>query len=625
MRHPAQLPVWSSLATVLVIGLALLINLGLSPWIGVNVYPLFLLAVLVGAWFGGMTQGLMATIVSCLVILAFFRHPGGSPGFDSALALRVSLFLLAAIPVCLLVVAFRRADEARRVSERDYRLMVENVCDYAIFLLDLEGQVSTWNEGAERLLGYRDEEILGQHFAVLFPPEAIEAGGPQWEMETASRVGRADDERWHVRKDGSRFWASGVLTAVWDERAQLRGFVKVMRDITLRKEAEDERKELLAREQRARAESEAASRVKDRFLAALSHELRTPLTPVLMTVSALEDDPAIPENHRGDLAMIRRNVELEARLIDDLLDLTRVAEGKLKLENSLVNVHDLIRHAIGICRRELEAKGLEFAFRPVAERYCVRGDPARLQQVLWNLLKNAVKFTPPCGRITVTTADAEGSRLRVEVVDTGIGIPADMLPRIFDAFEQGDPAITHRFGGLGLGLAISKALVEAHGGLLTAASEGQDWGSTFSLLLGDAEAPTDEACVSPDLESRPVGGHLRILLVEDHEDTRAILGRTLERSGHDVTTAGTVASAIEAAATGPFDLLISDVGLPDGSGVDLMRRLQPLPGIALTGFGMATDIARCREAGFRAHLTKPIDPTELGKAIQLVAGHNKMS
>jgi PAS domain S-box-containing protein len=606
-------------ATTLAVALALLLNLLLRPWIGANTFPLFLAAVGVAAWYGGPALGFAAAILSALVIRYVFIEPTSSFALTWDDALRLGVFLLASALVSWLADAFRRAREARQISERDYRLMVEHVRDYAIFLLDPAGRVASWNDGAERLLGYADREILGSPFEVLFPPEAVAEGGPRWEMETALRDGRADDERWHVRKDGSQFWASGVLTAVPEDDGRLRGFVKVMRDLTERKQAEDERDELLVRERQARAELEAVSRAKDRFLAALSHELRTPLTPVLMAVSALESDPDTPEALRGELGMVRRNVEMEARLIDDLLDLTRIAQGKLDLKPSLVDMHALVREAIGICRRELEAKPLDFSFRAEAGRYCVQGDGARLQQVIWNLLRNAVKFTPPGGCILVTTTDREGDRLRVEVADTGIGIPAEVLPRIFDAFEQGDPAITHQFGGLGLGLAISRGLVEAHGGTLTASSPGKDRGSTFTVELAGAREPEDSGCTPPCAEDGGPARSLRILLVDDHPDTLGTLARMLRRAGHEVTTAISVASALEAASTGPYDLLISDVGLPDGSGVDLMRRLHPLPGIALTGYGMESDIAKSREAGFLAHLTKPVDPGRLEGLIRQVS------
>jgi len=285
-----------------------------------------------------------------------------------------------------------------------------------------------------------------------------------------------------------------------------------------------------------------------------------------------------------------------------------------------VDAHSLIHHAVNICRADVEAKGLGLTLDLRARRNCVPGDAARLQQVLWNLVKNAVKFTPQGGSITVRTEDAEGDRLILRVIDTGIGISLDVLPRLFAAFEQGGRETTQQFGGLGLGLAISKALVEAHGGTLTAQSDGRDTGATFSVELGGAESPTQPCGDSPRVDGR--NGHtksLRILLVEDHKDTSRIMARMLNLTGHEVTTAEDIASAVDVATAKPFDLVISDLGLPDGSGLDLMQRLRPMTGIALTGYGMEADIAKCREAGFAAHLTKPIEFAKLSELIQQVA------
>ncbi|QDV35302.1 ATP-binding protein [Tautonia plasticadhaerens] len=617
MPIPSRPPFRTHGVMLLAVGTATLFSFLLTPLIGANTFPIFLVAVCVAAWVGGMIESLTATALSALAILFLFIEPAGSFAVTPGVALRLAAFGLAAGLIGSLTVAFRRTEEARRERERDFFLMVDNVRDFAIFTLHPDGRVATWNEGAEHLLGYRDPEIIGRPFAAIFPPESAEEG-PRWELEVARREGRADDERWHVKKDGTRFWASGVLTAIRDDVGRLMGYTKVLRDVTERRRAEVERAELLERERRARAEVEALSRSKDRFLAALSHELRTPLTPVLMAASALEDDPSVPDGAKADLAMISRNVAMEARLIDDLLDLTRIDQGKLGLRREVVDVHALIEQAIGICRREIEAKDLEFAFEPRAANYCVPGDGSRLQQIAWNLLKNAVKFTPPGGHIAVKTDDTGDGRLRVEVRDTGIGIPEEVLTRIFDAFEQGDPEVTHRFGGLGLGLAISRALAEAHGGTLTAASEGVGAGSTFILELVEAAPPSDEECESPVVSEEHPLRPLRILLVEDNGDTARITARMLAASGHTVTTAGSVAEAL--ASGGAHDLLISDLGLPDGSGIDVLRRFHPLPSIALTGYGMEADLRETREAGFTLHLTKPVDFDQLEGAIRRVAG-----
>jgi signal transduction histidine kinase len=383
-------------------------------------------------------------------------------------------------------------------------------------------------------------------------------------------------------------------------------------------------RDLLAGERAARAEADAANHAKDQFLAVLSHELRTPLSPVVLSVAAMESDPGLPPPYREELAMIRRNVELEARLIDDLLDLSRVTNGKLRLQMQPTGVHDLLRHVFQICASDLEAKQLRLTSDFTAGDDRVTADPARLQQVFWNLLKNAIKFTPEGGRIAVRSravgGDLGDGRLAVEVEDSGIGIAADVLPRVFDAFQQGEAKASWQSGGLGLGLAISKAVVEMHGGTIRAASAGPAQGAC--LLV---EIPTAAPAVAAERAARPPERTVerarkpRLLLVEDHEDTARTLARLLRFSGYRVRTAATVAQALEAAAAGRFDLLVSDLGLPDASGYDLMRQVRQLygtPGIALSGYGMEEDVQKSMEAGFLDHLIKPINLDQLKATIQ---------
>ena len=357
---------------------------------------------------------------------------------------------------------------------------------------------------------------------------------------------------------------------------------------------------------------------KDQFLAMLSHELRTPLTPVLASAVALENEPDLSENVHESLQMIRRNVELEARLIDDLLDLTRIDKGKIQLSFEVVNAHALLQNALEICQAEIDRKHLTPRLDLAAEKVYLRADPARLQQIFWNLINNAVKFTARDGQISICTNDDTGDRLRIEIADTGLGIEPESLPKIFDAFEQGGRT---QLGGLGLGLAISKRLVEAHSGTITAESAGRNKGAKFTLIFPvcekvDAQAPL---AVSPRAAHHRA---MRVLLVEDHEDTKQSLTKLLRLRGYHVESASNVQSALDLIAQDQFDVLISDLGLPDGSGIDLIRRVQsdrPVLGIALTGFGMEEDIRKSREAGFKHHLVKPIDLNKLDSIIQEVA------
>jgi signal transduction histidine kinase len=378
-------------------------------------------------------------------------------------------------------------------------------------------------------------------------------------------------------------------------------------------------------------EAEAASRAKDHFIATLSHELRTPLTPVLALVSALQRDGRLPQDVQEDMATIFRNIELEARLIDDMLDITRIARGKLELQFETLDIRPIIEHAIKTCCAHEAAEKMILCHEELCPgEHVARVDAARLTQVFWNVLKNAIKFTPVGGQIFVRTRREEETSshsLVVEVEDTGIGIAPHILPRVFGAFQQGDRSITQQFGGLGLGLAISKAIVDAHGGSITAESAGLNQGAKFTVRLPLSHAATAAVVVEPAGHDRREPDHFseatqaHLLLVEDHPDTAHVMARMLRRAGFQVTAATTLAQAFaeteaarktvnDSGRTRPIRLVVSDLGLPDGSGYDLMRKLRAdyrLRGIALSGFGMEDDVRLAEEAGFARHLTKPVD------------------
>ncbi|HEY3204377.1 MAG TPA: MASE1 domain-containing protein [Thermoanaerobaculia bacterium] len=366
----------------------------------------------------------------------------------------------------------------------------------------------------------------------------------------------------------------------------------------------------------AMEEAEAASRAKDQFLAALSHELRTPLTPVLAFSSSLERNPELPTEARRQIEIVRRNAELEARLIDDLLDLTRIARGKLRLEPRPVEVAEALDHVVEICREEAAAKGVTLEGEIAAPGMRVRADPARLRQILWNVVKNAIKFTPAGGRILLRTLVPAPGRISVEVSDTGAGIDRSDIGRIFQPFQQTRP----QTGGLGLGLAISSALVEAHGGTLTAVSEGPGRGATFRIELDEAMDAEPSAQPARSVGLPPTAAGLRrVLLIEDHADTLVAARELLGELSCDVVSVGSVQEALAAAKTQSFDVVLSDLGLPDGSGLDLMRLLRDrygLAGIAVTGYGMEDDLQRSREAGFVDHLVKPITFQQLAGVIE---------
>jgi CheY-like chemotaxis protein len=407
----------------------------------------------------------------------------------------------------------------------------------------------------------------------------------------------------------------GSVAPLFNDQGKIRGVVGVCVDITGRKQAEEALR--------------ASNRRKDEFLAALSHELRTPLTPVLMAVSAVLENPPPAEEIRPILAMIRDNVELEARLIDDLLDVARITQGKMQLKQEVVDVHALIFRTLETCRDVIQTGRFHLALELMAAEHHAVADPVRLQQVFWNLIKNAAKFTPAGGTIAIrsrnepgTGPSSTGGCLIVEVSDTGVGIEPDALAKIFQVFEQGDSSFTRRFGGLGLGLSISQAVVHAHGGRLTAASAGKDRGASFTVSLSAGIAPAPEPSAPPPLGNQssrrtPV----RILLVEDNEDTLRYLAGALAKRRYTVRTAADLASARKLVASEDFDLVISDIGLPDGTGLDLMdeiKRTRGLPGIAISGFGSDEDIQMSKAAGFVEHLTKPITFQVLEEKIRQV-------
>lgn len=444
--------------------------------------------------------------------------------------------------------------------------------------------------------------------------------------ETVQRVrqpgstGRFDVEyRTIGLQDGRERWVAERGRAVRDPSGEITRFIGTMLDITDTKNAE-----ILL--QQAKRAAEEANQAKDQFLAMLSHELRTPLTPVLMTIAALRREPDLSDELRRDLEMLQRNVELEALLIDDLLDLTRISHGKLELHSDAVDVHNIIDHALSISAADLSAKNIHVTRRFEAREHHCWADPARLQQVFWNLVKNAAKFTPEGGRLDLSTKNNEAHQIVIEIADNGIGIHPDLLPRIFDAFEQGGRIVTRQFGGLGLGLAISKRVVDLHHGAIVARSAGPGQGATFAVTLSAMETSMLEGPVL-FLESEPaLASHVQILLVEDHKDTARVLIRILQNAGFEVSHAGTLAKARELSAGRRFDLVISDVGLPDGSGLDLMRHLretQGISGIALSGFGTDDDVAASTAAGFAEHVTKPVDWERLRNAIERLTPASK--
>ncbi|MDQ4122035.1 MAG: PAS domain-containing sensor histidine kinase [Acidobacteriota bacterium] len=356
---------------------------------------------------------------------------------------------------------------------------MENVEDYAVFVVDLDGNIVSWNPGVEKLLGYREDEIIGKKSAIIFTPEDIAAKAPEWELNTAFKEGRCEDVRWHIRKDGSRFWANGLMMLLKDESEQVRGFVKIMRDNSKHKEAEEERERLLESERAARAEAESATKAKDEFLAMVSHELRTPLNSIKGWSSILRQQPT-EEMVEKVTEIIERQCVEQAQIIEDLLDTARIASGKLNLNIKNVDLVKVINSAVDTVRPLAENKNVSLFVTIESETALIKGDEERLLQVVLNLLSNAVKFTRKSGRIAVELRQ-EGSSFTIIIKDNGIGIKPEFLPYIFERYAQADSLTRQQSGGLGIGLSLVRDLVEMHGGTVHAESEGEGKGATFTI------------------------------------------------------------------------------------------------------------------------------------------------
>src|SRR5688500_12411630 len=492
------------------------------------------------------------------------------------------------------------ADPLRAAAQARLAAIVES-SDDAIVSKNLDGVVMSWNNGAERIFGWTAAEVVGKPITIIIPPERLQEE-PQ--ILARLRAGERVDHFETVRmtKDGRRIDISVTISPIRDDSGRVIGASKIARDVTLQKRFQQEvvaAKEVADAARKAaevaKEEAEAASRAKDHFLSVLSHELRTPLTPVLGAISLIEADGSAPPQFLEQVRMIRRSVETEARLVDDLLDLTRIARGKVRLHFEVLDAHAAARGVLSMFQNELDARGYAVPVALRAKDHHVWADPGRFQQVLLNLVSNAVKFTPPDGEITLRSSSETG-RLTIEVIDSGVGMEPEVIPTLFDAFVQGERGVTRKFGGLGLGLSIVRSLVQMHGGTIAAHSEGKDRGSTFTLSMPTVEpprpqqqadfAPAGAAADGATGDRQATGGGYRVLLVEDHADTRDVLRRLLKSFGCAVTTAETVREAVELSQREQFDLLVSDIGLPDGSGTDVMRRLresQGVRGIALSG------------------------------------------
>lgn len=485
----------------------------------------------------------------------------------------------------------------------------------AVILTDTETRIIFLNDVAAELTGWTREEALGREcsrvFHIINQTNRKSVESPVDRVLRTGRVVGLANHTLLVRKDGSEVPIADSGAPVREPDGAVRGVVLVFRDFSKYKNVELELRS-------AKDRLETANQAKDDFLAALSHELRTPLTPVLATLSSWEANGTLPAPIAADVRMLSRNVRLEVRLIDDLLDLTRITRGEIALHREQVDAHALLAAVVETFRHPIEERQIRLGVRPAAERCFVEGDPARLQQVFWNILGNAVKFTPAGGRIEIVTTN-EGDDLRVTIADNGRGMSEETRQHLFRPFERPAERAGYQSGGLGIGLAISQNLMHAHHGEIEVRSSGLGLGTTFVVRL-PALATTTPAAVATREGGKadPAAPALSILLVEDHEDTAMVIGRIVGNMGHRVQTSHTVADALVRLRSGRFDLVLSDIGLPDGTGIELLaqaRKFCNIPTVALTGYGMENDLAKYRAAGFLHQLTKPIRFDQLEKLL----------
>jgi two-component system CheB/CheR fusion protein len=505
----------------------------------------------------------------------------------------------------------KAAEERLRASEQRMRLIAASTRDYAIASMDIEGVVISWNAGAERLFGYTEAEMIGQSAGILYPSEDREKGAFQDELQRAREHGRAEDDRWHIRKDGSRIFCSGITSPLIDQG--LCGYAKIARDLTDSKSSRERQEAKLAWEQHERIRAEEAARVRDQFFAVLSHELKQPLNLIQLSAEMMSRVPeaaALPVIARAT-STIKRMVQGQARIIDDLMDLSRLHTGKLTLEYTQLDLRERVSHVVQLMVVEAQQKGVLLDLEMDPEDFVIQGDVVRIEQIIWNLLSNALKFTPTDGKVHVQLK-RDGEFARLSITDTGRGIEPEFLPFIFDMFRQATSGSDRQFGGMGIGLALVKELVQSHGGSVEAISKGNAQGSAFTVLLPLATPKLSVQYFSA--QEAPTLAGKRILLVEDSVETLEALSDLLRAEGAEVTAALNAIQALEIAerATESYHLVISDLGMPGMDGYQLLKELRKrehlrsTPAIALSGFTRPSDVNRALEAGYDTHVRKPV-------------------
>jgi two-component system CheB/CheR fusion protein len=561
-----------------------------------------------------------------------FDRPDGSRGMLSASSTPVhdrSGKPFAVVATFFEITERRRTESMLSESEERFRLLVDGARDYALFMINADGRIATWNAGGERLLGYQEREIVGKPLATIFTPEDRKVGAAEAEMELADRDGQCVAQGWRLRKDGTRFWANGAMTRLdRDPNGKPRGFVTIVHDDT---DARSAAESLLRSKHNAdslRLTAETANRAKDDFVAMISHELRTPLSAILLWAKMLRAHPGSRAEIKDGLDIVVRSAISQQQLIDDLLDVSRMTSGKLRMSPRPTLLAKAVESAMQAILPIAEDRGISVTADLAADVGVVRADPERLQQVVWNLLNNAVKFTPSGGSAQVKL-ERLGRTVQITVSDTGIGISPEFLPHVFERFRQADPGPTRKHTGLGLGLTIARQLVELHGGTITATSEGEGKGSELivRLPLPALAIDADDTDAGTDIESQQTEGALtgvKILLVEDEPDTRDAVQVFLAQQGANVIPADSARSAFDLYVASRPELIISDIAMPNEDGYSLMQRIRaeektkaqtPVPALAMTALASKQDRQLAHDAGFDAHMTKPIDPDRLMQAL----------
>ncbi|MBK9038523.1 MAG: PAS domain S-box protein [Bdellovibrionales bacterium] len=513
-------------------------------------------------------------------------------------------------------------------SEEKYRTLVDTVRDYAIFMLSPDGEILSWNQGGENLTGYKEEEIVGKTNALFYSSEDVDRGLMQKELQQAKEKGRYEVENWRVRKDGSRYFANIITSAFHDSTGQLKGYIKIIRDISERKEVEKKRAELLIKEKKANL-------AKDEFLATLSHELRTPISIILSWAQMLQGGRLDAEKEKKAFEAIERSAKTQAQLIDDLLDISRIQAGKLSLRIQKVDLKKIISAVIDSTRNLAASKSIEIETTIDSSIKDIFADPTRLQQILWNLIVNAIKFSHKGGKIWILldlVNAPTGRHIQIEVKDNGQGIKSEFLSNIFERFMQVDSTSTRAYGGLGLGLglAIVRKLVEMHEGKVEAESAGENMGASFRVLIPEKVnviLAAKEAEIGAETEAEVTLEGLRVLLVDDEPTAREAFGLVLQKFGAQVKAVGSASEALGAIEEFMPDILVSDIAMPTEDGYGLIKKIRALnsrfaqiPALAFTAYAGRENVQRALSAGFQSHVAKPADGRKLALAISRLAG-----